>query len=42
MRTFHTLMTVLTAGVLAGVCVTQAQGAPPVVIETITAEHASP
>ena len=36
MRTFHTLMTVLAAGVLGGVCVTQAQGAPPVVIETVT------
>ena len=36
MRTLHTLMTVLAAGVLGGVCVTQAQAAPPVVIETVT------
>jgi hypothetical protein len=36
MKTSHTLMTVLAAGVSGGVCVTQAQGAPPVVIETVT------
>lgn len=35
MRSFHTLMTVLTAGVLAGVCHALAQGAPQVVIETV-------
>jgi probable HAF family extracellular repeat protein len=35
MRTFQALMTVLTAGVLGGVCETQAQGGPPVVIETV-------
>jgi formylglycine-generating enzyme required for sulfatase activity len=29
-------MTLLLAGVLGGVCVTQAQGAPPVVIETVS------
>jgi len=36
MKTLHTLMTVLAAGVLGGVCVTQAHGAPPLVIETVT------
>jgi len=36
MKTLHTLMTVLAAGALGGVCATQAQGAPPVVIETVT------
>ena len=36
MNTLHTLMTVPAAIVLGGVCVTQAQGAPPVVIETVT------
>ena len=36
MRTLHTLLTVLAAGVSGGVCVTQAQAAPPVVIETVT------
>ena len=36
MKTLHTLMTVLAAGMLGGVWVTQAQGAPPVVIETAT------
>jgi formylglycine-generating enzyme len=36
MKTLHILMTVLAAGVLSGVCVTQAQGAPGLVIETVT------
>jgi formylglycine-generating enzyme required for sulfatase activity len=36
MRLFHTVMTVLAAGVSGGVCVTQTQGAPPVVVETVT------
>lgn len=36
MNTFRVQMTVLAAGVLAGVCVTQAQAAPPLVIETVT------
>ena len=36
MSGFHTLMTVLAAGVSSGVCVAQAQGAPPVGIETVT------
>jgi len=36
MKTLHTLMTVLAAIVLGGVCFTQAQGVPPVVIETVT------
>ncbi len=35
MRTLHTLMTVLAAGVSSGVCVTRAQAEPPVVIETV-------
>jgi sulfatase modifying factor 1 len=36
----HLLTTALAAGVLAGVCVTQAQGAPPLVIETVTVGNA--
>ena len=36
MKAFHTPMTVLAAVALGGVWVTQAQGAPPVVIETVT------
>lgn len=36
MKTLHTLKTVLAAGVLGSVGVTQAQGAPPVMIETVT------
>jgi hypothetical protein len=36
MKTFRTLMTVLAAGALGGICVTQAQGAPPLVIQTVT------
>ena len=35
MKTLHTLMTVLAVGVPGGVCDTQAQGAPPVAIETV-------
>jgi formylglycine-generating enzyme required for sulfatase activity len=35
MKTFHTLMTVLAAMASSGVCVAQARGAPPLVIETV-------